>query len=1207
MIKFFLGNNVYGRIVAGILLLSFFMLNISSAGILFSVPIANAEVDAPTPQPALLMRAYEGTGAPPIICTRDSNESFTEYCAALGFATGVSAEISRADADVTLEWTLDQTPVYGGWAGCTLYGGVASRTVSPKSDSLVLQSPTPGIYILTCHDSANIVTTTANVQLRVGGSSYPSGNYSPFSCWNATGGKITHYDGSAYKPDALIGPQPPNKDRASLKDIFDSCKIDGMPQDSSVGGAAPWLVDDKIGWPATVTHTERTTSATYKDAQTIAVCTKAVVDTTRYRIGATWHSENLGGGGEAGSGVDYYVYDPFEISHEGPIQTTTEECDDRALNDDIISATIPQCGTDENIGIISITYTYHCDTNTLAANGKVAACHYEKKTSLFGGIISWALLVTGPLLGWLGSMYSILATILSVASTAVGLASGVSQYLSEIQKIAISPILGTVGAPDRNLGECTWSEGFAPKTVGAPACTSGCAFEKKTIIEGQKVKYPWNFNSAVSSIAYACTGDLGSWSGKVPADVPYSGTSEFSPKKTQTCTLTLSNSAGATKTYTDTITVNPLAGGPSCSLTMFPGSIQNGDNATFGWHFSPDTSKVNFACTGDLGGQTGMRVPQDIGYDSEAVVTPTRTQSCTATVFAVSGEKGTCSASISVGQIAPPPPPPVVSAPSVTNACTSDEVSRVAIAWDTGSGGSGYVVDIDNDNNWGTGFWNKGIATGITTIKAPEGFGGGFGESGSLNLISGATYQTRIFYPATGVHSPTGSFVAPVCTTIPPPPPPPPPVSTGDLYIRATLNGVPWPASGSDSSIKADYATPYGSGANLPVTIPTNSPSLTVGNYTFTYVSGGPAGAVFTDTTPSATQTLTAGGSVTFTFNFLTSSIPPAPQQNIVTADSVCFGTSASVDLQWSTATGCDVSGDNWLLIYENGTLLTNPSPIGFGPNAFSCSSNAVLNNRTANTTHTYRFVPRNDSSYAYTVSKTTPVCTVTPPPPPPPVTGSGAELLQTSFTTLSGFNSGCTLGNAISSECNAAVSDYCLSKGFGSGFGPSEYGGDIAYVTCLSSSVASLQYVGFTTLASYHSACSEPDHMSGGCYAAYRRYCAASGYESGFGPIKTSGGSTGVVCTTKGISALTHASFAELTAQHSGCTSANAVSGACNAAIRRYCGTKGFLGGFGPNEYAGNDAYVTCVRTNTLASARRTSLWATVLGAFVNMFTVRW
>ena len=130
---------------------------------------------------------------------------------------------------------------------------------------------------------------------------------------------------------------------------------------------------------------------------------------------------------------------------------------------------------------------------------------------------------------------------------------------------------------------------------------------------------------------------------------------------------------------------------------------------------------------------------------------------------------------------------------------------------------------------------------------------------------------------------------------------------------------------------------------------------------------------------------------------------------------------------------------------------------------------------------------------------------------------------------------------------------------------------------------------------------------MSGGCYAAYRRYCAASGYESGFGPIKTSGGSTGVVCTTKGISALTHTSFAELTAQHSGCTSANAVSGACNAAIRRYCGTQGFLGGFGPNEYAGNDAYVTCVRTSSLTSARSTSLWATVLEAFVNMFTVRW
>jgi hypothetical protein len=43
---------------------------------------------------------------------------------------------------------------------------------------------------------------------------------------------------------------------------------------------------------------------------------------------------------------------------------------------------------------------------------------------------------------------------------------------------------------------------------------------------------------------------------------------------------------------------------------------------------------------------------------------------------------------------------------------------------------------------------------------------------------------------------------------------------------------------------------------------------MPTGSYTLSYLSGGPSGATFTGITPSATQTLSGGGTITFTMNF---------------------------------------------------------------------------------------------------------------------------------------------------------------------------------------------------------------------------------------------------------------------------------------------------------------------------------------------------
>src|SRR3989344_1366471 len=509
MIKFFLGNNVYGRIVAGILLLSFFMLNISSAGILFSVPIANAEVDAPTPQPALLMRAYEGTGAPPIICTRDSNESFTEYCGELGFASGVSAEVSRTGADVTLGWQLDQNAVWGGWADCALYGSVAARTITPETGSLVLHDPHPGLYVVTCHDAGNFTTASANIQLRIAGSRYPTANQPFFSCSGYE--DVYPFETRNYRAGALVPPQP-NGDRSSLNDVTDAC-------DATLGGAnltpewtsgaAPLLADSEVGWPAARSSISRTTTVKYKDAQTVSVCTKIDTTATKYRVGLTWHTEvfNLGEPGD----VTVTKLDPFEISRTELAIDPQEKCVDRPLNDDIVSATVPQCGTSTEIEFFSIKYIHNCYTNVIAANGKVAPCHNQETKSVFGGIFSWILLASGPFTAWLGALASVLGTVVQLISTGVGIASSISNYLNHIEKNAVTPILGTVAPPDQNLGECAWPAGIPPPTVGLPACTSGCAFDKESITEGQTVNYPWSFDQNVSRLDFSCTGDLGTW------------------------------------------------------------------------------------------------------------------------------------------------------------------------------------------------------------------------------------------------------------------------------------------------------------------------------------------------------------------------------------------------------------------------------------------------------------------------------------------------------------------------------------------------------------------------------------------------------------------------------------------------------------------------------------------------------------------------
>ena len=86
------------------------------------------------------------------------------------------------------------------------------------------------------------------------------------------------------------------------------------------------------------------------------------------------------------------------------------------------------------------------------------------------------------------------------------------------------------------------------------------------------------------------------------------------------------------------------------------------------------------------------------------------------------------------------------------------------------------------------------------------------------------------------------------------------PVTTGNVQINATFNGSPW--SGSL------YTSLTGPESYTDGQTPITHTELAPGGYAESYSAGGPGGATLQSISPSASQTLTGGSTITFTYNF---------------------------------------------------------------------------------------------------------------------------------------------------------------------------------------------------------------------------------------------------------------------------------------------------------------------------------------------------
>ncbi|MEZ4408227.1 MAG: putative metal-binding motif-containing protein [Polyangiales bacterium] len=117
-----------------------------------------------------------------------------------------------------------------------------------------------------------------------------------------------------------------------------------------------------------------------------------------------------------------------------------------------------------------------------------------------------------------------------------------------------------------------------------------------------------------------------------------------------------------------------------------------------------------------------------------------------------------------------------------------------------------------------------------------------------------------------------------------------------------------------------------------------------------------------------------------------------------------------------------------------------------------------------------------------------------------------------------------------------------------------------------------------YTELSTRHDGCTQATRSGPECNAAISRFCAGRGCATtGFGPLENSGDTAAVGCVRATVRETT---YSALVRSQEGCTgSSQRVGPECNAAIHRWCASRGFATGYGPVENSGDVAVVTCVR----------------------------
>jgi hypothetical protein len=185
-----------------------------------------------------------------------------------------------------------------------------------------------------------------------------------------------------------------------------------------------------------------------------------------------------------------------------------------------------------------------------------------------------------------------------------------------------------------------------------------------------------------------------------------------------------------------------------------------------------------------------------------------------------------------------------------------------------------------------------------------------------------------------------------------------------------------------------------------------------------------------------------------------------------------------------------------------------------------------------------------------------------------------------TTYTALSGYVASCNgTTQRAGLDCNAAFHRSCWIPGcHTAGFGPLENAGDHAEVACvIGPPVVAVTYAALSAIQGPCDGVTE--RIGPNCSAAINRYCQSLGHVSGFGPVENDGGTAYAACVSAGTAHSVATSYTVLAGHHDACNGSYERWGmSCNAAIHRFCGSLGYVTGFGPVENLLDAAWVVCL-----------------------------
>lgn len=368
----------------------------------------------------------------------------------------------------------------------------------------------------------------------------------------------------------------------------------------------------------------------------------------------------------------------------------------------------------------------------------------------------------------------------------------------------------------------------------------------QTLADGGSVTFTLNFTTqAVTAIKVVATVDGSSWTGSVNYGITgaqsYTGSS---------VSETFNNVPGGT--YTLSYNSGGPAGASLTSITPQPTqTVTAGHTTTFTLNFtSENTSAIKVQTTLDgsrWNGQVNYTIsgPYTDSYNSTPYTFTNLPVGTYTLVYNYGGSSGATLTSIT------PQPTQTTSANSTTTFTlnfSSKATSSVKVlatldgqAW---SGSVRYYIDgpySDTDTRVPVTLTN--VPAGSYTVTYQSGGPAGatlsrISPSPTLSVGDGQQITFNLVFHSN---------------------------ATGTIMVNALLDGKTWETAVGSGTINYGISGPT---SDSSTTMPDTFTGLPQGSYTLTYRSGGPIGASLMGISPSPTQTLPAGGMITYTLNF---------------------------------------------------------------------------------------------------------------------------------------------------------------------------------------------------------------------------------------------------------------------------------------------------------------------------------------------------